>query len=143
MTNSDKHVDVLVLDDDLDLLTTTAELLADMGYKVKGFADPESALEFAIGQTFSVGLFDFRLGSLKNGLDVVETMQALGCKSVYVMVSADVESSTRLRAINLKLFGAVAKTGCLITGRWLAAACCRQKISHGETARDQRKGFHP
>jgi FixJ family two-component response regulator len=59
MTNSEKHVDVLILDDDLDLLTTTAELLADMGYKVKGFADPESALEFAIGQTFSVGLFDF------------------------------------------------------------------------------------
>jgi two-component system C4-dicarboxylate transport response regulator DctD len=104
MASKEKHVDILILDDDLDLLTTTAELLADMGYKVKGFADPESALEFAIGQTFSVGLFDFRLGSIKNGLDVVETMQALGCKSVYVMVSADVESSTRLRAINLKLF---------------------------------------
>lgn len=104
MTNKDKHVDVLVLDDDVDLLTTTAELLADIGYKVKGFADPESALEFAMAQTFSVGLFDFRLGSVKNGLDVVETMQALGCKSVYVMVSADVESSTKLRAINLKLF---------------------------------------
>ena len=104
MASKDKHVDILILDDDLDLLTTTAELLADMGYKVKGFADPKSALEFAIGQTFSVGLFDFRLGSIKNGLDVVETMQALGCKSVYVMVSADVESSTRLRAINLKLF---------------------------------------
>ena len=104
MASKDKHVDILILDDDIDLLTTTAELLADMGYKVKGFADPESALEFAIGQTFSVGLFDFRLGSIKNGLDVVETMQALGCKSVYVMVSADVESSTRLRAINLKLF---------------------------------------
>jgi DNA-binding NtrC family response regulator len=109
MTNSDKHVDVLILDDDIDLLTTTAELLADIGYKVKGFADPESALEFAIGQTFSVGLFDFRLGSLKNGLDVVETMQALGCKSVYVMVSADVEGSTRLRAVNLKLFDFIRK----------------------------------
>lgn len=104
MAGKDKHVDILVLDDDLDLLTTTAELLADMGYKVKGFADPESALEFAMGQTFSVGLFDFRLGSLKNGLDVVETMQALGCKSVYVMVSADIENSTQTRAVNLKLF---------------------------------------
>ncbi len=109
MTGKDKHVDILILDDDLDLLTTTAELLADIGYKVKAFADPESALEFAIGQTFSVGLFDFRLGSVKNGLDVVETMQALGCKSVYVMVSADVESSTRLRAINLKLFDFIRK----------------------------------
>ncbi len=109
MTNSEKHVDVLILDDDLDLLTTTAELLADMGYKVKGFADPESALEFAIGQTFSVGLFDFRLGSLKNGLDVVETMQALGCKSVYIMLSADVENSTHTRAINHKLFEFIRK----------------------------------
>ena len=104
MTNSSKHVDVLILDDDLDLLTTTAELLAEMGYKVKGFADPVSALEFAMGQTFSVGLIVFRLGSVKNGLDVVETMQALGCKSVYVMVSADVESSTQVRALDLKLF---------------------------------------
>lgn len=104
MANSSKHVDILILDDDLDLLTTTAELLAEMGYKVKGFADPESALEFAMGQTFSVGLIDFRLGSVKNGLDVVETMQALGCKSVYVMVSADVESSTQVRALDLKLF---------------------------------------
>ncbi len=109
MANTDKHVDVLILDDDIDLLTTTAELLADLGYRVKGFADPESALEFAIGQTFSVGLFDFRLGSVKNGLDVVETMQALGCKSVYVMLSADVESSTRVRAINLKLFEFIRK----------------------------------
>ena len=120
-------------------------------------------MEFAIGQTFSVGLFDFRLGSLKNGLDVVETMQALGCKSVYVMVSADVESSTRLRAINLKLFDFMRKpvapedlletigralaqsqqTGGLITGRSLAAACCHQKISHSETVRDQHKGFRP
>jgi two-component system phosphoglycerate transport system response regulator PgtA len=104
MINSDKHVDILVLDDDVDLLTSTAELLADTGYRVKGFADPESALEFSMDQTFSVGLFDFRLGSVKNGLDVVETMQALGNKSVYVMVSADVETSTQVRAANLKLF---------------------------------------
>jgi DNA-binding NtrC family response regulator len=104
MASDEKHVDILVLDDDVDLLTTTAELLADTGYRVKGFADPESALEYAIDQSFSVGLFDFRLGSVKNGLDVVETMQALGSRAVYVMVSADVEHATMTRASNLKLF---------------------------------------
>ena len=31
MASKDKHVDILILDDDIDLLTTTAELLADMG----------------------------------------------------------------------------------------------------------------
>ncbi len=99
-----KDIDILILDDDVDLLTSVAELLADCGYKVKGFADPESAVEFAVDQTFALGLFDFRLGSVKNGLDVVETLQVMGAKSAYVMVTADVERSTQLRAQDLKVF---------------------------------------
>ena len=91
MTEHKKDIDILILDDDVDLLTSVAELLADCGYKVKGFADPESAVEFAVDQTFALGLFDFRLGSLKNGLDVVETLQIMGSKSEFVMVTADVE----------------------------------------------------
>jgi diguanylate cyclase len=104
MTEQKKDIDILILDDDVDLLTSVAELLADCGYKVKGFADPESAVEFAVDQTFALGLFDFRLGSLKNGLDVVETLQIMGSKSEFVMVTADVERSTQLRATNLKVF---------------------------------------
>ncbi len=99
-----KDIDILILDDDVDLLTSVAELLADCGYKVKGFADPESAVEFAVDQTFAVGIFDFRLGSVKNGLDVIETLQVMGADSTYVMVTADVERSTQLRAADLKIF---------------------------------------
>ena len=99
-----KDVDILILDDDVDLLTSIAELLADSGYKVKGFADPESAVEFAVDQTFAVGLFDFRLGSVKNGLDVVETLEAMGAKSSFVLVTADVERSTQQRAADLQVF---------------------------------------
>lgn len=104
MSEPAKQVDILVLDDDVDLLASVAELLADCGYKVKAFADADSAIEFAMGQSFAVGLLDYRLGSLKNGLDVVEKMQALGCKSVYVMITADVEQATQMRAVHLKLF---------------------------------------
>ena len=104
MTGTKKDIDILILDDDVDLLTSVAELLTDCGYKVKGFADPESAVEFAVDQTFALGLFDFRLGSLKNGLDVVETLQIMGSTSEFVMVTADVERSTQLRATNLKVF---------------------------------------
>ena len=99
-----KDIDILILDDDVDLLTSVAELLTDCGYKVKGFADPESAVEFAVDQTFAVGIFDFRLGSVKNGLDVIETLQVMGAKSTYVMVTADVERSTQIRANDLKIF---------------------------------------
>ena len=104
MTEHKKDIDILILDDDVDLLTSVAELLTDCGYRVKGFADPESAVEFAVDQTFALGLFDFRLGSLKNGLDVVETLQIMGSTSEFVMVTADVERSTQLRATNLKVF---------------------------------------
>ncbi len=99
-----KDIDILILDDDVDLLTSVAELLADCGYRVKGFADPESAVEFAVDQTFAVGIFDFRLGSVKNGLDVIETLQVMGAQSTYVMVTADVERSTQVRATDLKIF---------------------------------------
>lgn len=98
------HVDILVLDDDVDLLSSVADLLTECGYRVKAFADADSAIEFAIERSFAVGLFDYRLGSIKNGLDVVERMQALGCKSTYVMVTADVEQATQMRALHLKLF---------------------------------------
>jgi DNA-binding NtrC family response regulator len=104
MDMTDRHVDVVVLDDDVDLLTSVAELLADCGYKVKGFSDPESAVEFAVDQQFTVGVFDFRLGSVKNGLDVVETLQSMGSKAEFVMVTADVERSTQMRAMGLKVF---------------------------------------
>jgi DNA-binding NtrC family response regulator len=104
MAEPARQVDILVLDDDIDLLSSVAELLTDCGYRVKAFADADSAVDFAMGQSFALGLFDYRLGSLKTGLDVVEKMQMLGCKSVYVMITADVEAATQMRAIHLKLF---------------------------------------
>ena len=68
MSGDARNVDVMVLDDDVDLLTSVAELLADVGYKVKGFADPESAVEFAVDQKFAarvrVNLDPLRLASV-------------------------------------------------------------------------------
>jgi DNA-binding NtrC family response regulator len=104
MSQPSKQVDIVVLDDDIDLLSSVADLLSECGYRVKAFADADSAIDFAMGQSFALGLFDYRLGSLKNGLDVVEKMQALGCKSVYVMITADVEQATQMRAVHLRLF---------------------------------------
>jgi DNA-binding NtrC family response regulator len=76
---------------------------------VKAFSDAETALEFAMAHDFAVGLFDYRLGSLKSGLDVVEKMQAMGLRSIYVMITADIEQATELRALHLKLFEFIRK----------------------------------
>jgi two-component system, NtrC family, response regulator HydG len=100
----DQRVDILIVDDDVDLLTSLAELMTDCGYSVKAFPDADSALEFALDRRFSVGLFDYRLGSLKTGLDVVENMQQMGCNASYVMITAEVEQAVKMRAVHLKLF---------------------------------------
>jgi len=104
MAPAAKHVDILLVDDDIDLLASMAELLADCGYRVKACSDADSAVEFAMDRAFSVGVFDYRLGSLKNGLDVVESLQSMGCKSAFVMITADVEQATAIRALHLNLF---------------------------------------
>ena len=104
MASDKQKVDILIVDDDIDLLTSVAELMTDCGYSVKAFPDADSAIEFALDRKFSVGLFDYRLGSLKNGLDVVENMQQMGCKSSYVMITAEVEQAVAMRAVHLKLF---------------------------------------
>ncbi|MBC8036391.1 MAG: sigma-54-dependent Fis family transcriptional regulator, partial [Rhizobiales bacterium] len=57
MTEASKQVDILVLDDDIELLSSVADLLSDCGYRVKAFADADSAIEFAMGQSFALGLF--------------------------------------------------------------------------------------
>jgi DNA-binding NtrC family response regulator len=104
MGNPSTDVDILIVDDDVELLGSVAELLSDFGYKVKACSDADSALDFAMEKTFAVGLFDYRLGSLKNGLDVVESIQAMGAKSACIMITADVEQATAIRALHLKLF---------------------------------------
>jgi DNA-binding NtrC family response regulator len=109
MTAASEQIDILVLDDDTELLWSVADLLSDCGYRVKAFADADSAIDFAMSQSFALGLFDYRLGSLKSGLDVVEKMQALGCKSVYVMLTSDVAQATQLRALHLELYEFVCK----------------------------------
>lgn len=96
--------DILLVDDDPDLLASMAELLLDLGYKVKAFPDADQALDFALTRRFKVGLFDYRLGSLRTGLDIVETIQGLGSTAVFVLITADVERATQMRAIHLKLF---------------------------------------
>jgi DNA-binding NtrC family response regulator len=109
MANTKDGIDILLVDDDEALLVSMADLLLDLGYKVKGFPDADSALSYAMDGKFKIGIFDYKLGGLKNGLDVVENLHMLGCKAVYMMITADVASATRMRAAHLNLFAFINK----------------------------------
>jgi DNA-binding NtrC family response regulator len=101
---TESKLDILLVDDDADLLPIVEEVLTSLGYRVKACSTTDSALDVALCRDFAVGLIDYRLGSVKNGLDLIEELQLYRPKAKFVMVTADVEAATRMRAAHLRLF---------------------------------------
>ena len=97
-------LDVLLVDDDEELLASVEDILKGLGYRVKACASIEAALDAALSRDFAIGLIDYRLGSLKNGLDLIEELQVYNPGAKFVMITADVERATQLRAAHLRLF---------------------------------------
>jgi two-component system nitrogen regulation response regulator GlnG len=97
-------LDVLLVDDDEELLASVEDILKGLGYRVKACASIEAALDAALSRDFAIGLIDYRLGSLKNGLDLIEELQVYHPGAKFVMITADVERATQLRAAHLRLF---------------------------------------
>lgn len=96
--------DILLVDDDEELLTSVEEILKGLGYRVKACASIEAALDAALSKDFAIGLIDYRLGSLKNGLDLIEELQIYHPAAKFVMITADIERATQVRAAHLQLF---------------------------------------
>jgi len=101
---ADMKLDILLVDDDAELLATVEDILKSMGYRVKACAGIEAALDTALSRDFAIGLIDYRLGSLKNGLDLIEELQIYHPDAKFVMITADIEKATQLRAAHLQLF---------------------------------------
>jgi DNA-binding NtrC family response regulator len=101
---ADTKFDILLVDDDRELLGSVEDILNAMGYRVKACADVEAALEAALSRDFAIGVIDYRLGSVKNGLDLIEELQVYNPSAKFVMITADIEKATQVRAAHLHLF---------------------------------------
>jgi two-component system C4-dicarboxylate transport response regulator DctD len=99
-----RKFDILLVDDDPELLASVHDILETMGYRVKACAGAEAALDAALSRDFAIGVIDYRLGSVKNGLDLIEELQIYHPNAKFVMITADVEKATQLRAAHLHLF---------------------------------------
>jgi DNA-binding NtrC family response regulator len=97
-------LDVLLVDDDEELLASVEEILTSMGFRVKACSSIDMALDAALSKDFAIGLIDYRLGSLKNGLDLIEELQVYHPNAKFVMITADIEKATQVRAAHLQLF---------------------------------------
>jgi len=91
----DVEVHVLVADDNVGILETTAAILRSVGYTVTEAQDGEAALGELAQNSFDVVVVDERMPKL-NGTEVVRTLSPVPPPPVIVMASAyDFDSEFR------------------------------------------------
>lgn len=110
------HRSVLLVDDEVDIITSVKRWLQDDGLKVYGFADPLQALEYFKNNSGNIDLVlsDIRMWKM-NGYELVKKIKAIQPETKIILMTAletdSLESSKILPSI--KIDGFMLKPGSL------------------------------
>jgi CheY-like chemotaxis protein len=99
---------VLVVDDDLAIRATFAEILVGEGYDVTAAPDGPEAMRLAAGQPFDAVLLDLFMPGM-DGLTVLPLLRALAPATSIVIVSAFIEPDRVAEAFRLGAAAVLAK----------------------------------
>jgi CheY-like chemotaxis protein len=99
---------VLVVDDDLAIRVTFADILSGEGYDVTAAPDGSEAMRLAAGQPFDAVLLDLFMPGM-DGLTVLPLLRALAPATSIVIVSAFVEPDRAAEAFRLGAAAVLAK----------------------------------
>jgi DNA-binding response OmpR family regulator len=88
-STEEDDVRVLVVDDEVDVVTGVRRALANEGFDVDVATDGERGLELALGGDYDVIVLDVMLPKI-NGYEVCRTARARGVKTSILMLSAKV-----------------------------------------------------
>jgi CheY-like chemotaxis protein len=99
---------VLVVDDDLAIRVTFADILSGEGYAVTAAPDGPEAMRLAAGQPFDAVLLDLFMPGM-DGLAVLPLLRALAPATSIVIVSAFVEPDRAAEAFRLGAAAVIAK----------------------------------
>ena len=99
---------VLVVDDDLAIRATFADILSGEGYDVTAAPDGAEAMRLAAGQPFDAVLLDLFMPGM-DGLTVLPLLRALAPATSIVIVSAFVEPDRAAEAFRLGAAAVLAK----------------------------------
>ncbi len=97
-TAPDSKGRILIIDDDVDLADSFAELLSDEGYEIEVANCAESALEIAGRFEAQIALVDIRLGK-SSGLDLVQPLVATRPGIMPVMMTGNSDRESAIGAI--------------------------------------------
>ncbi len=91
-TPASAPLDVLLVEDDLQLRESTAELLETLGHRVHTAADGDKAIAALAGRRYDVLLTDVRLPGRATGLDVARHARSVSTDTRIVFVTGDAGS---------------------------------------------------
>jgi CheY-like chemotaxis protein len=99
---------VLVVDDDLTIRATFADILGGEGYEVTAAPDGREAMRLAAGQRFDAILLDLFMPGM-DGLTVLPLLRDLAPRTGIVIVSAYIEPDRVAEALRLGAAAVLAK----------------------------------
>ncbi|TFG36563.1 MAG: response regulator, partial [Nitrospirales bacterium] len=122
---------VLVVDDEMDVMTSLCAILSEVGYEVVGFTRSRDALEILKKQSFDVLLADLDMPDM-NGLELLE--KALGGDRYLLgfIITGKGTVQTEMKALGVGAFDVIVKP--------FMFEVLRMKISRALEVRHLRKG---
>lgn len=93
---------VVVVDDDLAVLTSLKFALEQEGYAVRTYSDASSLLHDSSAACNALLVIDYRLPD-KNGFDLLEQLRAKGVQSPAILITSTLTESVRRRADALQI----------------------------------------
>jgi putative nucleotidyltransferase with HDIG domain len=98
----------LVVDDHVTVAHVVGSLLSLRGFKVQTASDPTEVLDIVISQSFDLVVLDVNMPGL-NGLDLLHQLRQRDPSCTYVMITADGNLDTVIKALRLGAQGFVIK----------------------------------
>ncbi|MCB9079079.1 MAG: response regulator transcription factor [Anaerolineaceae bacterium] len=89
---------ILIIDDELAIRLTLAEMLTNDGYEVTTAEDGQTALQIMSRDFFDLALIDISLGDI-TGTEVLSAMRALSLDTVAIILTAQASLSTAIDAL--------------------------------------------
>jgi len=97
---------ILIVDDEVDILTLFKDVLESVGHEVDIAIDGESGLKKFRDKKYDVIVMDYRMHG-KNGIDVAEEMLKMDRNTKIIFASAD--SSIKEKALEMGAVGFLLK----------------------------------
>jgi DNA-binding NtrC family response regulator len=109
MTETNRGINVLVVDDDAETRDLLQEVLKEEGYRVCTSGSGEEALAIGRRESFDVIVSDMRLGPNLSGLDVLRAYKSIQPESEVILITAFGSMETAIEAVKAGAFDYISK----------------------------------